>query len=87
MVTKQNSSDYRHEKKQYPQRLIKPEKYLSMHHHLEQIIIAEIKTTINCCLNKRRMNKIMGSDYLNSNSQGFNPVCFLNAVEKWLMEL
>ena len=24
--------------------------------------------------------------YLSSNSQGFKPVCFLNAVEKWEIE-
>ena len=24
--------------------------------------------------------------YRNNNSQGFNPVCFLNAVEKWEIE-
>ncbi len=25
-------------------------------------------------------------NYFNSNSQGFNPVCFLKAVEKWEIE-
>jgi hypothetical protein len=31
-------------------------------------------------------NDMTGRNYLNSNSQGFSPVCFLNAVEKCDME-
>ncbi|CAL1521451.1 hypothetical protein MMC2321_05245 [Chitinophaga sp. MM2321] len=30
-----------------------------------------------------RSGKLPGTDYLSSSSQGFRPVCFLKAVEKW----